>query len=136
MKKVLLKDLKPEQVLERLQKGEIIYHEIFPSISYKFINNILCKITFDGIVYNDGILVNDDNRYLYFKEEEPIKFEVGKHYKTRRGTEAICYAYDKCSYILYKFIELNTEVHINTYEDGKLYNTITNDLDIVDYWKD
>ena len=138
MKKVYLRDLTPEQVTERLNKGEIIYNVNFPDWRYKYINGILCGIGSNSIVYNDNIHIRNASSF-FFKEQEPLNIKLGKFYETRDGRKAYC-----CSILRpcildtygYYFIIEGSYVSYSTDRDGKHLTDTESALDIIEEWKD
>lgn len=134
MKKIKISTLSIDNVTKRLQNGEIIYFD--NKISYKIVNNLLCRFEYDKCTDINVSLTFGDGDHYYFRKEDPIKFEVGKHYKTRIGTEAVCYIILKDTIYRYIFIELNTGKQFSTTINGNCFEQFGSNYDIIDYWKD
>lgn len=69
---------------------------------YYFENGCICCKDKEGFVwYNTYVDTNDLSR-IVVEEQEPLKIEVGKSYKTRDGIMARCFFADK-SFRFFKF---------------------------------
>lgn len=85
MTKEYLKDLDPEEVTERLNKGEEVYYKDSKGErhSYKFINGICVRYT-DGEVDGYGRSIYSTGE-CYFESEDTLRIRVKHHYRTRVG---------------------------------------------------
>lgn len=136
MKKVYLNELTPEQVTERLQKGEIIHSVAFPVIEYKIINGIVCRTDRRSITYNASFIIPKDNQTHYFEEQEPLTIEVKKFYKTHDGRCAICYAIDTKEEYPCKFAVIGEYEIFSTTKKGTFHINKPHKNDIVSEWED
>lgn len=84
--KIYLKDLTPEEVIQRLKNGEVV--KIEDRETYiSMIDGIIVEFCpFNKPYINPPINLDDDR--FYFETEEPLTFEEGKFYKTREGKKA------------------------------------------------
>ena len=81
MKKVYLET--PEAVIKALKEGKVIKDE--NNYSYKIVDGFIVAVNKNEFFVGDNIF--SGNR-PYILEEEPLKIEVGKFYKTRDGRKA------------------------------------------------
>ena len=85
MKKVYLET--PEAVIKALKEGKEVRDE--NNYSYKLVDGFIVS------TYKNNFLVGDNlfsRNKPYILEEEPLKIEVGKFYKTKDGRKAFVYA--------------------------------------------
>lgn len=87
MTREYLKDLEPEEVIDRLNNGERVYYEDTRGnkYSYKVYKGMTIRYNADGEVdgYNRSIYSTGE---AYFEVVEPgISLKIGKHYRTRNG---------------------------------------------------
>lgn len=117
-----LNTLSVKTIIEKLQKGEIIYCGSNSFVQYKMVDGYICRYEKDNCTDIGTNLVI--SKQYYFEEEEPIKFEVGKHYKTKANTELVCFMfrvdYNDNEFPI-KLIELNSEKIMNTDKNEKFY---------------
>lgn len=133
MTRVYLSDLEPEEVTERLNKGEEVFYTDTKGAhhSYKFINGICVRYT-DGEVDGYGRSIYSTGE-CYFEGKEEITLRPGKRYKTRNGDLAITTI--PASAWMNGFIVRNNEPHSVswTIEGGLFYGKGTTDpRDIVE----
>lgn len=84
--KQYIKDMQPEEVIQRLKNGEILYTED-TDCHYKMIDGILYKILSNSkYVINDCISKQLDSK-CYFEVEEPFKIIESGFYKTKDGSK-------------------------------------------------
>lgn len=134
--KIYLDKITPDEIIKRIKRGEKVYCSNPDTVYYKLVDNYICRFE-DNKCTNIGICLTI-NCYYYFKEEKPLKFEVGKHYKIRKNLEAVCFKIfnnEECFPI--KLIILNSGEIISVNKNGKFYGQDNNSVnDVVDYWKD
>ena len=127
MTREYLKDLEPEEVTERLNKGEEVYYEDSKGVhhSYKYINGICVRYT-DGEVDGYGRSIYSTGE-CYFEDTKDIKLEPNKTYKTRKGDFAITTNQDGSW--MYGYIIKGNEPHPVswTIEGGLFYGKGTTD---------
>ena len=91
----------PEEVIKALKEGKEIKSE--EGCRYKMIDGVICFFT-----KTTGWLVGthiDNEEKPYIEEAEPLKFEIGKFYKTRDGGKALlAFIGDNGNNCCYKFI--------------------------------
>lgn len=100
MKKVYLKDLKPDEVTRRLKAGEVVKYPD-SNLEIKMIDGVLCRFTKHEIVYGTYLTVctyGTGYSEYYFEEPEELKLEVGKCYRTRDGRKAFIFVKDDYNY--------------------------------------
>lgn len=139
MKKIYLENLSPEEVTKKINNGEIVYNNDIDGVYYKMINRIICRFDNDKITHFGYEFPNNDS-YYFEEEKELIKFEVGKHYKTKANTEVVCFRIHIDSNddgFPIRLIELNSGKLMSVDKDGKFYGPDSNSsYDIVGYWKE
>lgn len=133
MTREYLKDLEPEEVTERLNKGEEVYYEDSKGVhhSYKYINGICVRYT-DGEVDGYGRSIYSTGE-CYFDGTKGIKLEPHRTYKTRIGDLAI--TTDKAGKWMNGYIIRDNEPHAVswTLNKGLFYGEGTSDpRDIVE----
>ena len=132
MKKVLLKDLQPDEVIRRLKAGEVVKDECSKEI-IKMIEGILCSVSDLGNT-RLNILLNPLCPDYYFEEPEELKLEVGKFYRTRDGRKVFIFITDDYNY---RGVIENSNNDFAWREKGKsVYSTDDNNLDLVSEWSD
>lgn len=128
MTKVYLSDLEPEEVVERLNKGEMVYYEDSKGLhhSYKYIDGICVRYT-DGEVDGYGRSIYSTGECYFEDDERALEdIQVGKWYKTRRGDSAVTTAQHGSwteGYILIN----NVPVLASWNKNGLYYGTGTTD---------
>lgn len=124
----------PEEVIQALKDGKKV-RDAYGSI---------CKLV-DGIIIsklNDffeiGKPIRSVNKPYILEEEEPLKIEVGKFYKTRRGDKVVClcqqkeyYIHKLDTYVVGYWVDNTGRMLFN----GKPERTET-DSDVVAPWED
>lgn len=88
MKKVYLKDLKPDEVIRRLKSGEVIKSKYSTKAEIKMIGGVICRISEHEILYGGALVVYKSGAgydQYYFEEPEELELEDGKRYKTKSG---------------------------------------------------
>ena len=128
MKRVYLNT--PEEVIKALKEGKIIKSKY--GHTYKIV---------DGFIVDDNNHLNPiidchDYSELHIKEQEPLKIEVGKLYKTKGGFKARCF---------FKYFTGGAVFTIDFCSDtfktdakGKCVGEcdLTNSLDIIGQWEE
>lgn len=84
--KIFLNTLTMEEIIKRLQNGEVI-RSIDNNSESKLVNNILCTHTDNYNIINDSLIYFQDTK-LYFKATKPLDLNPGITYKTRNGKKA------------------------------------------------
>jgi len=128
MTREYLSDLEPEEVTERLNKGEEVFYTDTKGAhhSYKFINGICVRYT-DGEVDGYGRSIYSTGE-CYFEDKEEITLRPGRRYKTRDGRIAITTSVSDGSWIKGFIVDLNSEVRAASWkEDGLFYGEGTTD---------
>lgn len=133
MKKVLLKDLQPDEVIRRLKAGEVVKDECSKEI-IKMIEGILCSVSDLGNT-RLNILLNPLYPDYYFEEPEELKLEVGKCYRTKDGRKAFISSYNSSTkYFKGAVIDfLNLAVWT---ENGLYLYATESGLDLISEWSD
>lgn len=90
--KTYIRDLKFDEVLERLKKGEVIKNEVTGD-TIKYYDGILCRFYKAGSYTMGATITNDPAFSYYFETKEPFSLEVDKFYKTKDNKKA--YIYEK-----------------------------------------
>ena len=126
MKKVYLET--PEAVIKALKDGKEV-RDKYGSI---------CKLV-DGIIIsklNDFFEIGKPIRSVnkpYILEEEPLKIEVGKWYKTRDHQKARCY----CKGKKYAFLTIDNKSGVLVvYINGRTHQDKEGSLDIIGPWEE
>lgn len=127
MKRVYLNT--PKEVIKALKDGKIIKSKY--GHTYKIV---------DGFVVDDNNLLNpiidcSDYSELHIDEQEPIKIEIGKFYKTRNGEKVICLYKDMEACYVHIINSHNRCYWVN--EHGK-YTSVKRDtdVDIIGPWEE
>lgn len=76
---------KPEEIIKALKEGKEVKSDA--GYRYKMIDGVICSLFDKGWVVGTDI---DDDESPYIEEAEPLKFEVGKFYKNRKGEKLLC----------------------------------------------
>lgn len=124
----------PEEVVQALKEGKTVQMN---GMEYGIINNII--VGFDKIIKE--IFINPTIRLSekpYVDGPEPLKLEVGKFYKTRRGDKVVClcqqkeyYIHKLDTYVVGYWVDNTGRMLFN----GKPEKTET-DSDVVALWED
>lgn len=128
MTREYLSDLEPEEVTERLNKGEEVFYTDTKGAhhSYKFINGICVRYT-DGEVDGYGRSIYSTGE-CYFEGKEEIKLRPGRRYKTRDGRIALTTSVSDGSWIKGFIVDMNSEVRMASWkEDGLFFGEGTTD---------
>lgn len=122
MTKVYLSDLEPEEVTERLNKGEIVYYVDSKGNwhEFKYINGICVRYT-DGEVDGYGRSIYSTGEAFFEDKGEWISLKPGRRYKTRDGRVAITTSETDGSWIKGFIIEKSSEVRAATWKDDGLF---------------
>lgn len=103
---------------------------------YYFENGYICNKNKDGFVwYNTGVDTEDLSR-MEVEEQEPLKIEAGKFYKTRKGEKAYCFRFETETDLtnsIYSYVIDNRGI-ITTNSEGKHYSD--KNYDIVGCWEE
>ena len=137
MKKVYLKDLKPDEVIRRLKAGEVIKHTR-GNYEKKLIDGFICTIFNSGRFVINDYLTNDyltNNESACFEEPEEFKLEVGKCYRTRDGRKAFVSSYNSSTkYFRGAVIDF---LNLAVWTEKGLYLCATESgLDLISEWSD
>lgn len=128
MTREYLSDLEPEEVTERLNKGEEVYYTDSKGghHSYKYINGICVRYTDDEVDgYGRSIYSTGE---CYFETEEEIRLRPGKRYRTRDGRTAIATSITDGSWIKGFIVDTSTyTLEASWKEDGLFYGEGTTD---------
>lgn len=103
--------------------------------TYFFSNGYICKSCDNLNAYNLPINGRDLEE-MEVEEQEQLRFEVGKFYRTRDGRRAYCFS--KIEGTLYpNHCAIDGESGFNTYTDGGLdFSDEENPEDIIGYWEE
>ena len=122
-----------EEVIQALKDGKTIKDE--DGYSYKLVDGFIVATDKNDFIVGDNIF--SGNR-PYILEEEPLKIEVGKFYKTRDGRKAFVYAkadkgkYNCWAVIVNSIIDENFCCTVDgTYSVGK-----ESKKDLVAHWEE
>ena len=89
-----------EEVIKALKEGKII-KTTKTKRALKMVDGVIVQLEENGFVLSIGSgLIMEDKPYI--EEPEPLKLEVGKFYKTRRGDKVVCLCQRGDYYILYE----------------------------------
>ena len=128
MTRIYLSDLEPEEVTERLNKGEEVYYKDSKGAyhSYKYINGICVRYT-DGEVDGYGRSIYSTGECYFEDGTEGIKLEPNRTYKTRIGDLAI--TTDKAGTWMNGYIVRDNEARAVswTIDEGLFYGKGTSD---------
>lgn len=127
MKKVYLET--PEAVIKALKEGKVIKDD--NGYSYKLVDGFIVSTYKNHFIVGDNIFNIDNHPYIL--EEEPLKIEVGKWYKTRDHQKARCY-YSGTATAFFSID--NDSTPIGVYLNGRLYEDRESSLDIIGPWKE
>lgn len=126
-----------EDVIKALRDGKEVKLEDGGEGRISIIDNFVVKNTNNG--YHINYTINQRDK-PYIEEEDKLKLEVGKCYKTRDGSKAHCFFADKClSFFRFTIDGLMDVVETNKDGeqiipgrfDGEMLST-----DIVGYWEE
>lgn len=135
MTREYLSDLEPEEVTERLNKGEEVYYTDSKGGHhfYKYINGICVRYT-DGEVDGYGRSIYSTGECYFEGKDKEITLWPGKRYKTRDGRVAITTSATDGSWIKGFILENNSKLQVASWKnDGLFYGEGTTDpRDIVE----
>ena len=122
----------PEAVIKALKKGKVIKDD--NGYSYKLVDGFIVSTYKNHFIVGDNIFNIDNHPYIL--EEEPLKIEVGKFYKTRDGRKAFVYAKIgiDCPYT-FCVVKAGKLDAYNVNEEGK-QAADEQPLDLISPWKD
>ena len=135
MKKQYIKDMNPEEIIERLSGGEVIKEDNSDKY-FKMINGIICHLGKLYCVIN--VKIRTDKHYYF--EIEPFKIKQTGIYKMRN--EKIAYVFKICSNrkserpIKYVIKDDSSKRILDCYEDGRFSMVEETSLDIIGKWED
>lgn len=133
MKKVYLKDLPIDEVIRRLKAGKVVRYDNTATIS-KLIEGFLCDVFTDGDYRICSYISARSQLQPHFEEQEQLKLEVGKCYRTRDGRKAFIFVKDDYNY---RGVVVGSAHDYAWRENCKsVYSTDDNDLDIISEWSD
>lgn len=124
-----LSDLEPEEVTERLNKGEVVYYTDTKGghHTYKYINGICVRYT-DGEVDGYGRSIYSTGECYFEDKDKGISLSPGKRYRTRDGRIAITTSESDGPWIKGFIVEKNSEVRVSSWkDDGLFYSDGTRD---------
>lgn len=107
---------------------------------YFFENGFICCKHKEGFCLYNTTVEDENLSQMEVEEEEPLKIEVGKLYRTRNGKKAYCFFVDKY-FRFCKFVIDGFENVIGTNKDGEeiISGRFENErfpADIVGYWEE
>ena len=130
MKKVYLET--PEAVIKALKEGKTIKNDHWYSYELKD-NFIVQKILGKIRSINTTIFLDED---YYILEEEPLKIEVGKFYKTRDGRKAFVCANTYTGLCWVVIIDSSADRTFCCTVDGMFCPGEENEKDLVAPWEE
>lgn len=133
IKKKYLKDA--GEVTKALNEGKEVFAGTVPYV-YKMVNGIICHYDTERNNKLLGINTTICMEYeLFIKEQESLKIEVGKFYRTRDGRRAYCFNQEEGGF--YNHFVIDGESGWGTYaDDGLTLSDEEHPEDIVDYWNE
>lgn len=138
MKKTYLKDLTPEEVIRRLQAGEVL-REDDSKIKIKLVEGMICSYFSNGsVLINDSVLFDDNTKEdFYFETTDKLKLEVGKCYKTRSGKKAfICHKVNESDCFVGTVAGERNNGFLQEWDIHGNKDMDDNDLDLISEWSD
>lgn len=129
MKKVYLET--PEAVIKALKEGKEVRDE--NNYSFKIVDGFIVA-TYDDDFYIGYTIYSLDKPYIL--EEEPLKIEVGKFYKTRDGRKAFVYANTYTGLCWVVIIDSSADGTFCCTVDGMFCPGEENEKDLVAPWKE
>lgn len=130
MKKVYLET--PEAVIKALKEGKTIKTDHWYAYELKD-NFIIQKILGKIRSINTTIFLDED---YYIDEEEPLKIEVGKFYKTRDGRKAWVVSRQQDEHYPYIIAILDEVDAYAVTKDGRFYDDRPYEFDLVAPWEE
>ena len=127
-----LKDLEPEEVIDRLNNGERVYYTDSrgKKYSYKVYKGMTIRYNEDGEVdgYNRSIYSTGE---AYFETVDTIKVKVNHHYKTRSGVVVFITEINGRWYTGYMFSKTG-KVEQSWLGNGSFFENEINENDLVE----
>lgn len=105
---------------------------------YYFENGCICYKDKDGFGWYNTAVDTEDLERMYVEEQETLKIEVGKFYKTRDGKKAYCF-YKEAADRTYpnQFVIDGKSGYETCTDDGLLFKYEENHRDdIIGYWEE
>ena len=128
MKKVYLET--PEAVIKALKEGKVIKDD--NGYSYKLVDGFIVSTYKNSFIVGDNIFNIDNHPYIL--EEEPLKIEVGKFYKTRDGRKAWVVSRQQDEHYPYIIAILDEVDAYAVTKDGRFYDDRPYSFDLVGQW--
>ena len=128
MKKVYLET--PEAVIKALKEGKVIKDD--NGYSYKLVDGFIVLTYKNSFIVGENV-GNIDNQ-AYILEEEPLKVEVGKFYKTRDGRKAWVVSRQQDEHYPYIIAILDEVDAYAVTKDGRFYDDRSHSFDLVGQW--
>lgn len=127
-----LKDLEPEEVIDRLNNGERVYYEDSRGnkYSYKVYKGMTIRYNEDGEVdgYNRSIYSTGE---AYFTDTKTIEVKLQHHYRTKDGMIVYIEKKEGCWYHGKAFRDSNV-YSMSWLKDGRYYEGDTSPRDIIE----
>ena len=127
-----LKDLEPEEVIDRLNKGERVYYidTRGKKFSYKVYKGMTIRYDEDGEVDGYGRSIYSTGE-AYFETGDTVHVRLGHHYEDRLGN--ICYVAkrDGSWYYGTQFNKIQGARDSSWTENGEYYQGEKNDYDLI-----
>lgn len=122
----------PAELIKALKDGKEVKSDA--GYRYKMIDGVICSLFDKGWIVGPAI---DDEEKPYIEEAEPLKLEVGKFYKNRKGEKVLCvYVGEKTAFPVL-FITVGNENSYRTKIDGVFTASgIESDIDIIGEWEE
>lgn len=127
------------EVIQSLKEGKEVFNGTTPYV-YKMVDGIICYYDIESNkLCGINAFVSIGSAPYYIEEQEPLKIEVGKFYKTRDGRAAHCFFADECL-DLFRFTINGLMDVVETNKDGEqiIPGRFENEkmpTDIVGYWE-
>ena len=132
--KTYLKDLTPEEIIKRLQAGEVVNFEEY-STKIKMIEGVLSSVFQDGTIRLNVSLDLFDER-CYFETPDELKLEVGKCYRTKDGRKAFISSYNSSTKYFKGAVIDFLNLAVWTENGMYLYASEESGLDLISEWSD
>ena len=131
MKKVYLET--PEAVIKALKDGKEVKNEDeYNKYNYKLVDGFIVNTVGNNFIIGDDISNIDNQPYIL--EEESIKIEVGKFYKTRDGRKAWVVSRQQDEHYPYIIAILDEVDAYAVTKDGRFYDDRSYSFDLVGQW--
>lgn len=129
MKKLYLET--PEAVIKALKEGKDVRDKY--NYSFKIVDGFIVA-TYDDYFYIGYTIAGLDKPYIL--EEEPLKIEVGKFYKTRDGRKAWVVSRQQDEHYPYIIAVLGKVDAYAVTKDGRFYDDRPYEFDLVAPWEE